>query len=229
MNQGPYGDYQDRMHQYREPPLLSGFWKFMIGFTIFLFAFVIAPIMWLVGIYNKFPTQVAAIEASEKLIHAAYQKRHDMIPNVAAVAEKYMTEEQKTIIGHAQARTTGVMPVLPENATPEQIEKYNKQIAEMSQPGNTLMRMVKESVPNIKADAQFMVIQKRMDDVEMQIGILRKRYIEKIQGYNVLVTTIPGKWVASYGNFKVKPQIEFPDLAASSQSPQLFRKAPVIK
>lgn len=177
---------------------------------------------YLVSTYNKFPTHDEIVKKSWAEVEATYKRRADLVQNMANVAEKYMTEEQKTIIEHARARAGGAAK-LPDNPTPEQIKAYNEAQASMK-AASVQLNAIRESVPNLKADIQFLTLQNELKNTENMIRARRDRYIREVGVYNVLVRRFPGNMVASWGGFKEKPQLTFEDSEQIRNAPVLFKK-----
>ena len=74
--------------------------------------------------------------------------------------------------------------------------------------GSALSRLlvVSENYPQLKSDANFRELQAQLEGTENRIVVARKRYIDAIQQYNVLVRQFPVNLTAMVFGYKAKPQ-----------------------
>lgn len=181
-----------------------------------------------ISMYNRLPIYDEAVKRSFAQVENAYKLRADTLVKAAEIAERYASHEQKVQIDVAKARTAGkTNMVLPDNPTPEQIQKFNdaqKEIAAATKTVSDIMvNMVREAPPNLKADAQFMIVQKRLDEIEKMIRARRDFYTKDIEKYNLQIRTFPMNLIASWAGYKEKPQLTYEDAATIKESPkQLF-------
>lgn len=172
------------------------------------------------GTFNGFQKKDEGVAASEREIASCYQKRGDVITNLANTVERFAGQEKDVILGNAQMRSG--RPRLPDNATPEQIKEF----VETQQRVNpaALINAVTEAVPSLASSANFLQMQKDLKDVENQCNLLRNRYIRSIQAYNQSVRSFPANVVANIHGYTKKEQIKFDDEARNKNSPRVFDK-----
>jgi LemA protein len=156
----------------------------------------------------------------ERKIASCYQKRADLLTNMEATVRQAAGHEKDVVIGNAQARAAGNSVKLPDNATPEQITAYlNAQSGVMAR-----INSVVESVPSIKANVNFLMLQRDLKNIETQCSVLRSRYIEDVGAYNAALKRFPSNIVANIHGMTKKDQIKFDDEKANEKSPRLFQK-----
>lgn len=169
--------------------------------------------------YNGFQKKDQNVVAGERKIASCYQKRADLLTNLEATVSQYTNHEKDTTIGYANARNQGQVK-LPDNATPEQITAFvNAQSGVMAR-----INSVAEAVPNLKANVNFLALQKQLKDTENQCNILRNQYIEQVKAYNTSLKMFPANIVAGIHGMTAKEQIKFDDEKSNQQSPRLFHK-----
>lgn len=169
--------------------------------------------------FNGFQKKDQSVVASERKIASCYQKRADLLTNLEATVSQYASHEKDTTIGYANARNQG-QAKLPDNATPEQITAFvNAQSGVMAR-----INSVAEAVPNLKANVNFLSLQKQLKDTENQCNILRTRYIDEVKSYNASLKMFPSNIVANIHGLTAKDQIKFDDEKSNQHSPRLFQK-----
>ena len=94
--------------------------------------------------------------------------------------------------------------------------------------GSALSRLmvVVENYPQLKSDANFRDLQAQLEGTENRIAVARKRYIESIQQYNVLVRQFPVNLTAMVFGYDTKPQFTVDDERAISVAPKVEFGAP---
>lgn len=189
-----------------------------------VFAGTVLSSMWLVSVYNRFPTHQVKVDEAWAKLQTAYKKRADLLPRAAEVAQRYMDNESRTIIEHARARASMGGNTLPSDATPEQIKAFNEAQRDLSAMASKILVLGRESTVSLKADSQFMMLQKQLRDVEAQVQANRNIYIREVAGYNLNVTRFPSNLIAKWGGFEKKAQLAFEDAEQIKEAPVLFKK-----
>lgn len=189
-------------------------------FFLVLLAFCAIPLLTYMATYNGFIKKEQVIVESERKVASCYQKRADELTNAESTVKAYADHENKTIIGHANARTGNIKP--PDNATPEQMKEF---IEAQNNRQASIMTFLRESVPNLKANVNFLQLQKKLHDIEQQCFILRNKQIEAVKIYNTSIHTFPSNLVAGMHNFTKKDQIAFEDEATNKKTPKLFQQS----
>lgn len=173
--------------------------------------------------YNGFQRKDQSVQAAERKIASCYQKRADLIGNLEATVSQYATHEKSTLTEITQSRAGAGQVKLPENATPEQLKEFAE-----AQKANTsaLSRLlaISENYPNLKANVNFLSLQKDLKQVENQCNILRNKYIEEIKLYNTSIHTFPSNIIAGVHGMSKKEQLKFDDEKENKKSPRVFKK-----
>src|SRR5690606_2328446 len=101
---------------------------------------------------------------------------------------------------------------------PESLKQFEQAQASM---GSALSRLlvVAENYPQLKSDANFRDLQAQLEGTENRIAVARKRYIDSVQQYNVLVRQCPVNLTAMVFGYAAKPQFTVEDEAAIARPP----------
>jgi LemA protein len=133
-----------------------------------------------------------------------YQRRADLIPNLVKTVEGYANQEKEVLTRVTEARSrVGQIKVDP--ADPESLKQFESAQRDM---GSALSRLlvVVEKYPELKTDQNFRDLQAQLEGTENRIAVARKRYIDAIQSYNVMVRQFPVNLTAMVFGYKQKPQ-----------------------
>ncbi len=108
---------------------------------------------------------------------------------------------------------------------PNSLKQFEQAQQEMGSALSRLMVVV-ENYPQLKSDANFRDLQAQLEGTENRIAVARKRYIESIQQYNVLVRQFPVNLTAMVFGYDAKPQFSVENERAISAAPKVEFGAP---
>jgi LemA protein len=167
--------------------------------------------------YNDIQTTDEATKASWAEVLNQYKRRADLIPNLVKTVEGYAQQEKDVLISVTNARSkVGQINVNPSD--PNSLKQFEAAQKEM---GSALSRLlvVSENYPQLKSDANFRDLQAQLEGTENRITVARKRYIETVQAYNVLVRQFPANLTAMAFGYAAKPQFTVENEQTISQPP----------
>lgn len=172
----------------------------ILGFFIFTGLYII-------GTGNGLVAKEEAVNSAYSQVQNVYQRRLDLIPNLVETVKGYASHEKETLTAVAQARNQATKVTLPANATPEQLKAY--QDAQVGL-GNALSRLlaVSEKYPELKANENFMDLQKQLEGTENRIAVERKVFNDTTQSYNYAVKSFPTSIIAGFKGLTTKPYFE---------------------
>jgi LemA protein len=148
-----------------------------------------------------------------------YQRRADLIPNLVNTVKGFAEQEKEVFIRVTEARSrVGQIQVNP--GDPNSLKQFEQAQQEV---GSALSRLlvVAENYPQLKSDANFRDLQAQLEGTENRIAVARKRYIEAIQQYNVLVRQFPVNLTAMVFGYDTKPQFAVENERAISSAPKV--------
>lgn len=177
------------------------------------------PAMIWVGTYNGLNRKELNISKTDREVVSCYQKRADLLSNLEATVNRYANHEKDTQLGVAERRAGAGQVKVPENATPEQLAEAQKLASSVF----SRLMAVAEATPDLKANVNFLLLQKDLKQTETQCSILRKRQIEAINTFNLSLRTFPSNIIANTHGFTEKKQLEFDNEQDLKKSPRLFQ------
>lgn len=157
-------------------------------------------ILWAIFAYNKFIRMRNRTNEAWADIDVQLKRRYDLIPNLVNSVKGYAKHESETFQKVTEARTAAM------NAG---------SVGEQGQAENMLSGTLKslfavsESYPDLKANQNFLELQKELSDTENKIQAARRFYNTNVRDLNIATKTVPSKIVAKMFNFN---KMEFFDL-----------------
>ena len=185
-----------------------------------MWAFMTAAMLSLSGCgYNDIQSQDEVTKSSWSEVLNQYQRRSDLIPNLVNTVKGYAQQEKDVLLGVTEARSrVGQIKVDPSD--PASLKQFEDAQRDM---GSALSRLlvVSENYPQLKSDANFRELQAQLEGTENRIVVARKRYIDAIQQYNVLVRQFPVNLTAMVFGYKAKPQFAVENEREISKPPSV--------
>lgn len=154
--------------------------------------------------YNDIQSQDEATRSAWSEVLNQYQRRADLIPNLVSTVKGYAEQEKEVLTRVTEARSR-VGQVRVDPSDPESLKQFEAAQKDM---GSALSRLlvVSEAYPNLKSDQSFRDLQAQLEGTENRIAVARKRYIDSVQRYNVLVRQFPVNLTAMVFGYAAKPQ-----------------------
>lgn len=142
--------------------------------------------------YNTMQANEEAVTAAWGNVESSYQRRADLIPNLVEVVKGYAKHEADTLKAVTEARAkVGSMQVSKDVINnPQSLNKFQQAQGELSGALSRLMVVV-EKYPDLKANQNFMDLQKQLEGTENRINVARERYNESVQLFNTSIRTFP--------------------------------------
>ena len=152
-------------------------------------------------------------------VQATYQRRADLIPNLAKTVQAYAKHESHTFEEVTKARASvGQMKLDVDNLTPEKLKQFEAAQGELSQALGKLM-VVAERYPELKANQNFHSLQIQLEGTENSINEARQKYNDAVQDYNQDVRTFPNVLFAGMLGFNRMEKFEA--AAGAEKAPEL--------
>lgn len=161
-------------------------------------------IAWGIISYNKIKKLKLNIENSKSGIDVYCQQRFDLIPNLVEVVKAY-TNYEKTVL---------------EDITELRTQYYNtkdiKLAEQVNEQLNTIIVNI-ENYPVLKANEQFLSLQKILVKMENQLQAARRIYNSDVTAYNIAIQTFPRNIIAEIFGFKSEDlfEIQYEDATKS--------------
>jgi LemA protein len=148
--------------------------------------------------YNTMQANEEAVTAAWGNVESSYQRRADLIPNLVEVVKGYAKHESETLQAVTEARAkVGSMQVSKDVlSNPESLNKFQQAQGQLSGALSRLMVVV-EKYPDLKANQNFMDLQKQLEGTENRINVARERYNKSVQIFNTSIRTFPNSMTNS--------------------------------
>ncbi len=150
-------------------------------------------ILWLVFAYNGLIRRQYQVRESWSDIDVQLKRRHDLIPNLVETVKGYMTHERTVFEKVTEARTKA----MGANTKEEKLGAENI----LSGTLKTLFA-VSENYPDLKANVNFLDLQRELADTENKIQAARRFYNSNVMDYNTKTETFPTNLIAGAFGFK---------------------------
>lgn len=138
----------------------------------------------LVRLYNK-------VKKSKSNIEVYLNKRFDLIPNLVETVKAYSKHEDKTLENIIALRADY------NNMKSLKLEDVNK----LDNQLNKYLAIV-ENYPELKANEEYLNLQKELRDTEDQLAYARRAYNDEATNYNIATEVVPSNIVALIFAFK---------------------------
>jgi LemA protein len=159
--------------------------------VIIVIAIVVLLGMGACGSYNGLVQKQETATTALADVQATYQRRADLIPNLAKTVQAYAKHEKETFEAVTNARAAATQIKLDaDNLTPEKLQQFQAAQGELSQALGRLM-VVAEQYPELKASENFKSLQIQLEGTENRINEARQKYNAAVQDYNQSVRTFP--------------------------------------
>ncbi len=165
-------------------------------------------VVYSISCYNGFVEYQEKATTELSNVQTQYQRRADMMPQLAKIVKAYAKHEKETYEAVAKARASvGQVKLDADNLTPEKLKAYTDAQGELASAFSRLM-VVAEQYPELKASENFRSLQVQEEGTENRIGEARRKYNDAVQAYNLKVRTMPGAIVARLFGFQTMPKFE---------------------
>jgi LemA protein len=171
-------------------------------------AIVVLLIVWGVLLYNQFVALVNRAKEAWADIAVQLKRRYDLIPNLVETVKGYAAHESSAFENVTKARAAAMGA--GNSATAAQAQAENQ----LSGALKTLFA-VSEAYPDLKANQNFLQLQKELGDTEDKIQAARRFYNTTVMALNTAIQSFPGNLISSSFGFK---QMDLFELGADEQA-----------
>lgn len=159
----------------------------LIAVTVFL-------ALWVVMTYNKLVSFRFRAKEAMSDMDVQLKRRFDLIPNLVETVKGYASHEKGVLENVTKARAN----VASAPGSPLERDKAENMLS------STLKTLfaVSENYPDLKANSNFIELQKELSDTENKIQASRRFYNSTIMDLNTAIATFPTNIMASTFGFK---------------------------
>lgn len=181
--------------------LLSGLFNW-IEWKFNAIAIAAAIVIWLVTMYNTFVQVVNRAKEAWSDIDVQLKRRYDLIPNLVNTVKGYASHEKEVFENVTKARASAMGAQDPQ----EQAGAEN-----MLSGALKSLFAVAEAYPDLKANENFLELQRELSDTENKIQAARRFYNTNVRNLNIALQSFPGNVVGKVFGFKEMEYFDIPD------------------
>ncbi len=156
-------------------------------------------INYIISIYNDLVAKRNQVKNAWSKIDVQLKRRTDLIPNLVEVVKGYAKHESETFDKVSQARAS-----LMNAKSMSDIHKSNSQLSRSL----VSLYAIAERYPELKANSNFLDLQRQLSETEDKIAIYREKYNNFVLIYNNRCEQFPSNLVAGIFGFKIANFIE---------------------
>ncbi|MEK6926428.1 MAG: LemA family protein [Nanoarchaeota archaeon] len=163
-----------------------------------LIALAVIIIIIIFSYYNRFSVLSNRIDNSLSQIDVQLKRRADLIPNLLETVKGYAKHEKEIMKSVNDARKS-----LVSGDISSRIKANDKLEGFLGR-----LFAIAENYPDLKANTNFIELQKELSTTEDRVAYSRQFYNDSILSYNNLCTTFPGKFFAGMYGRKEKEYLK---------------------
>jgi LemA protein len=147
----------------------------------------------IMGIYNGLVGSRFRVREAWSGIDVQLKRRSSLIPNLVETVRGYASHERETLENVTRARA-----MLDTAGTAQQAAQANNMLTQALRS----LFAVAEAYPDLKANQNFLELQRELTDTEEKIAYARQFYNRNVLDYNTKTSTVPSVFIANMFNFQ---------------------------
>jgi len=166
-------------------------------------------VIWLIATYNRFVRLRALTTEAWSGIDVQLKRRHDLLPNLVETIKGYTRHEQQVFedLAALRSRALGAQEIRAKGEAENSLTQ-----------GLRSLLAVAEAYPDLKANQNFLDLQRNLAEVEEEIQLARRYYNGTIRNYNIMVESFPSMRVAGQCGFRKADYFEI-EVATQREAP----------
>ena len=158
-------------------------------------AITLLLMVWFILIYNELTKERIETDEAWSGIGSMLQQRNDVIPSLVEIVKGYTGHEHKTLTEVIQWRNKSAIAHSPTEMSESELG-LQRSIADFYS--------VSEQYPDLKANENFLLLQKQLTAYEDSISKSRRYYNGVVREYNQSISVFPKVLVAKLFGFEKK-------------------------
>lgn len=167
-----------------------------------LIGVVAVLVIWVIASYNGFIRLINHAKEAWADIEVQMKRRYDLIPNLVNTVKGYATHESTAFEKVTAARSAAMgAKTIGEHAKSEA----------MLGSAITGLFGIAEAYPDLKANVNFLELQRELSDTENKIQAARRFYNSNVRDLNTGIQQFPGNIISGMFSFKAMEFFDLPD------------------
>ena len=166
---------------------------------------ILLAIFWIIALYNGLIRLKNRVAEAKSDIDVQQKRRYDLIPNLVETVKGYAAHERETLEKVIQARNAAM--------SAQSGGDLKQQVAAENALSSTLKSIfaLAENYPNLKANENFLELQRELADTENKIMSARRFYNGNVRDVNTKLEVFPTNLMANTLGFKAQDFFEVAD------------------
>lgn len=161
-----------------------------------IIAVVVLAILYVIVSYNGFVTLVNRAKEAASDIEVQLKRRYDLIPNLVNTVKGYASHEAGTLEKVIAARNTAMQAMSGNASMHDKAEAENMLTGALKS-----IFALSEAYPDLKANANFLELQREITDTEDKVQASRRFYNTNVRDLNIALEHFPGNVIANMFKF----------------------------
>ncbi|KKU82845.1 MAG: LemA-like protein [Parcubacteria group bacterium GW2011_GWA2_47_8] len=170
-------------------------------------AIIVVIALYVVALYNSLVKRKNRVNEAWADIEVQLKRRHNLIPNVVETVKGYAKHEKGVFEKVTKARADAASAKSP---------KAQGDAENMLSATLKTLFAVAENYPDLKANVNFLELQRELSDTEDKIQAARRFYNSNVRDFNTAIESVPTNIVAGIFGFKQRDMFEISDEAVRS-------------
>jgi len=159
-------------------------------------------VIWIAFVFNKLVSLRNRTQEAWSDIEVQLKRRYDLIPNLVNSVKGYATHESTAFEKVTQARAAAMGA--------KTMGEHTQSEAMLGQAVTGLFGIA-EAYPDLKANANFIELQRELSDTENKIQAARRFYNTNVRDINTSIQQFPSNIIAGMFGFKNAEFFDLPD------------------
>lgn len=169
-----------------------------------------ALVLWVIFAYNRFVRLMTRTKEAWADIDVQLKRRYDLIPNLVEAVKGYATHEKTAFENVTKARAQAMQA----GSVAEHAEAENMLTGALKS-----LFAVAEAYPDLKANQNFMELQRELSDTENKIQAARRFYNGNVRDLNISIDSFPSNIIAKTFSFMKQEFFELEEGEAAARQP----------
>lgn len=170
-----------------------------MGIGLILIIILAVVVLWVIAVYNGLIKLKNRVDEAWSDIDVQLKRRYNLIPNLVTTVKGYAAHEKELFEKVTQARTQAMQA-----GTPGEKEKAENMLS------GTLKSLfaVAEAYPDLKANQNFLELQRELSDTENKVQASRRFYNGNVRDFNTKIQVFPNNIIAGMLQFSAREFFE---------------------
>ena len=176
--------------------------------TYIILGVLVALVLWVIISYNGLVKLVTRTKEAWADIEVQLKRRYDLIPNLVNTVKGYATHETSAFenVTKARAAAMGASSLADKGQAENMLSGALKSLFAVS-----------EAYPDLKANQNFLELQRELSDTENKIQAARRFYNTNARDLTIAVDSFPSNIIANSFKFQKVEFFDIPDNGAESE------------